>query len=301
MLERIITAIEKSLGSQGEIVPNYWAKDKDSGRKRQIDIAVFIKDSYRDFFCMIEVRDWKNPIGSSYVDQIIKKKDSVNADKAIIVSASGFYKPAIDKAKKYSIGTLIFEELDKVNWFEWLGCDHVTFFNHIFTNINKIDIIFNIPQEEFEQIGFNGLEFQRNDKIFIIPENNIMLSLPQVIKNCINQNPKIGETLPLDGGKVTKDLRMQITDNLYLITEQGNLPVKIITVNVDLHLEIHKSPIEPHIYRDAEKNTTIAQVITASLPESLGKGKMTITVPGDGEIGGKTISVNILKIDDKDS
>ena len=175
-LEKIITAIEKSLPSNGKIIPNYRVKDKDTkGQLRQIDIAVMIKDAYRDIFCMIEIKDWKKRrVGGPEIDKIRGIKDSVNADKAIIVSKSGFTKPALEKANKHSIGTMIFEDVTRVNWFEWIQFDSVDFFELKFFDIKYVNIILDIPQEIVKSIKLitNRSELKRNDKILIIPKNN---------------------------------------------------------------------------------------------------------------------------------
>jgi hypothetical protein len=296
--EKIITAIESSLPSNGKIFPDYRVEDKDTGQLRQIDIAIINKDAYREIFCIIEVRDTTRRVGSPYIDQIIKKKDSVNAHKAIIVSKSGFSKPAIKKAKKYSIGTLTFNDLDEVNWFEWIRFDSINFSELIFYDIKYVNIHLDMPQEIAKSIKLitDQSELKKDDKIFIIPEESTKLSISHILLKCINQNPHIRNVMPLDGSIIPVVFPIKIYDKLNAMTTHGNFPVKSITVKVDLQLKISKSPIKAHVYRDLGENKTIAQVITATLPVSTGKKKMTVTVPGEGKIGGKPISVNIHDI-----
>lgn len=302
-LENIITAIEKSLPSQGKVIPNYRVKDKETGRSRQIDIAIINKDAYREIFCMIEVKDLSRRVVSPDIEKLKGIKESVNAHKAIIVSRSGFSKPAIIKAKIHSIETLTFEDIDKVNWFEWIKFDSIDFSELIFYDITYVNIHLDMPQEIAKSIKLitNQSELKRNDKIFIIPEKNTKLSIPQIILKCLNQNPQLRKKMPLDGSIIPVILPIKINDKLNAMTTHGNFPVKSVTVQVDLQLKISKSPIKAHVYRDLGENKTIAQVVTATLPVSTGKKKMTVTVPGEGKIGGKTISVNIQDIDDDNS
>lgn len=301
MAEKIITVIEQSLGSQGEIIQNYKVRDKETGQMRDIDIAILIKDSYRNIFYMIEVRNRKKPIGSPYVEQIIKKKDSVHADKAFIVSTSGFYKPALEKAKINSIGTLTFEDVDKVNWFEWLGCKHMDSYTWEILFYRNLDVNLNIPNEEINSIKFDYKLSQFRKKIFITTKNKKKLSLSQLVKAFLVQNPQLGNMMPKDNSIVTRKFQIHTTDEIQLITKKRNIPINFIIAEVDLQLNIGKSPLNAHVYRDLEKNKTIAQVITTTFSTSSGKKKIALTVPGEGEIGGKTISVNIFNIDDEDS
>jgi hypothetical protein len=296
--ERIITAIERSLSSTGKIIRNYKVKDKDTGRSRQIDIAVIIKDTYRNIFCMIEVKDHKRQIDSPEIDKIIGIRNSVNANKAIMVSKSGFTKPALEKAKKNSIGTLTFEDIEKINWFEWIGFDFIRSFKWTIHSYKSVDIVLNVPQEKIESIPFNQPKF--DDKIFFNIEKK-RLSLSQIIRICLAQNHQLSDIMPEDNSIIPISLNIEISNDLFLNTKQGNYPVKSINVVIDLQLTRHKSPINVHIYRDIEKDEIIAQVITASVPLMKGKRKIALAVPGNGNIGGKKISINLLKLDDDKS
>ena len=103
--------------------------------------------------------------------------------------------------------------------------------------------------------------------------------------------------MPLYGTIVTRKIPIQITDELSVITKQGNFPIKSIIAEIDLKVTKHRLPIKAHTYRNVGKDETIAQVFTTILPTSLGKKKMTVTIPGKGKIGGRTISVNVHDIE----
>jgi hypothetical protein len=299
-LEKIITAIEKSLPSQGKVIPNYRVKDKETGRSRQIDIAIINKDAYREIFCMIEVKDLSRRVGSPDIEKLKGIKESVNAHKAIIVSRSGFSKPAIKKAKIHSIETLTFEELDKENWFDWIGFDKMEFLNWEILYYRNGTIILT-PPVKIETIDFDIKLSQFRKKVFINPINSKKLSLSDLMKACLTQNPQLSAYIPLDGSIVTRKIPIRLTDELSLITKQGNFPIQTIIAEIDLKVTKHKLPIKAHTYRNVGKDETIAQVFTAILPTSSGKKKMTVSVPGKGKIGGRTITVNVHDIEEDNS
>ena len=108
--------INKLLHHKYAVTPNDKIKDKHTGRLRQIDISIRTHDGPTECLGIIEARCRKRPVTTEYVEQIAEKKRSVGAHSAYIVSSSGFYETAIDKAKHLGIGSLTYKEAFDVDW-----------------------------------------------------------------------------------------------------------------------------------------------------------------------------------------
>jgi hypothetical protein len=116
LFEDLVYTISKCLHERAEVVLDDRLPDKDTGRKRQIDISVCLKDGPAEFLAIIEARDRSRPVGVEYIEQVESKRKSVCADKAVVVSNKGFYKNALEKARSYRIYTLTLKEARENDW-----------------------------------------------------------------------------------------------------------------------------------------------------------------------------------------
>jgi hypothetical protein len=114
--ERLVSWISSCLHRNAVITPNDKLIDKFTGKKRQIDISIKVTNGPIEFIAIVEARDRSRPVGISYVEEINQKKESVNANIAIIVSNQGFYQTALIKAKAYGIQTITLKKALSNDW-----------------------------------------------------------------------------------------------------------------------------------------------------------------------------------------
>ena len=95
--ERIVAAVHAAQHKGAEVT---WNEDIDG---RQFDVVVRFKFGFYDYLTLIECKDHKKPVEVGEVDAFVTKKTDAHADKAIMVSASGFQTGARDVAKKHGI------------------------------------------------------------------------------------------------------------------------------------------------------------------------------------------------------
>jgi hypothetical protein len=114
--ENLVAKIEKAFAGSAEVKQNDYLLDFTTGEKRQVDITIRSKVVEYLILIIVECRDHKKPVGSGYVEEICTKRDCVKANKAVIVSSSGFSKPAIRKAKNFGITLLNLEDANNFPW-----------------------------------------------------------------------------------------------------------------------------------------------------------------------------------------
>lgn len=116
IFEDLVYTIAKCLHERAEVVLDDKLVDKTTGRKRQIDISIRLKDGPTEFLAIVEARDRSRPVGVEYIEQVKSKCEAVGANKAVIVSNKGFYKTALEKARVYAIDTFTLREARENDW-----------------------------------------------------------------------------------------------------------------------------------------------------------------------------------------
>ncbi len=115
--EQLVALLEAALGEEDRVdvqSPDY-IPDRDTGRKREVDVAVRIKSGTHQVLIILECRDRQNVEDVTWIEQLASKRSSVGADKAIAVSTSGFSEPARRKARACMIELRTLQEFKGIS------------------------------------------------------------------------------------------------------------------------------------------------------------------------------------------
>jgi hypothetical protein len=82
---------------------------------RQFDVTIRFKNGFYDYLTVIECKDYKKPVAVEKVDALATKSRDAKADKAVMVSASGFQKGAIKVAQKHNISLFTLKSLSSTS------------------------------------------------------------------------------------------------------------------------------------------------------------------------------------------
>lgn len=91
-------------------------RDKVTDDEREVDVLLAGSAGAYQFTIGIEVVSWGRPAGTPWVEQMRTKHENLPIDKLVLVSESGFTKPAEVKAKFYGIETLTVEAALNLDW-----------------------------------------------------------------------------------------------------------------------------------------------------------------------------------------
>jgi hypothetical protein len=91
-------------------------RDAQTGEDREVDIVIETKAGIHPLRIGIEVIDHKRPASSPWIESIAQKHEDLPIDKSIVVSRSGFYQPALLKAKARKIDTLTIDQAMASDW-----------------------------------------------------------------------------------------------------------------------------------------------------------------------------------------
>jgi hypothetical protein len=97
MFERIVAAIHVAEQKGATVLWN----EKINGR--QFDVTVRYKHGLYEYLTVVECKDYSKSVPAEKIDALVTKSRDAHADKAIMVSASGFQNGAVEVAKKHGI------------------------------------------------------------------------------------------------------------------------------------------------------------------------------------------------------
>ena len=114
--QRIVTLLNATLGGQASVVESAMLRDKVTQEDREVDVLITICAANYSVAIGVEVVSWSRPAGTPWVERMRAKHDNLQIDKLILVSQSGFTRPAIEKARFYGIETLTVERACATDW-----------------------------------------------------------------------------------------------------------------------------------------------------------------------------------------
>jgi hypothetical protein len=212
-------------------------KDVVTGRMREVDISIRCKIGTFEFLTIIENRNRKNVDDVTWVEQVKTKKEDLRAEKALMVTTSGFTAPAIKKAKHNGIILRVLRDFRADELIDWMN-------NFIFkTQALNLDIKSLIMV--FENVEDVFL-FQINvcDKKFKFETDGEYVCLADIISS---QTQKYRDyfynDLKWDGPPVNKALKIDIDPSNKIVFEHENEIYYLNTIDVVLACSLNTKTV----------------------------------------------------------
>jgi hypothetical protein len=114
--QKLLTAIHACIASSVSVEESALLTDKETGEQREVDIVVRSQVGDYPLVLSVEVRDRSRRAGSGWVEEMAGKHQALQTNKLVLVSKSGFTKPAMEKARAREIETLTIEEACVTDW-----------------------------------------------------------------------------------------------------------------------------------------------------------------------------------------
>lgn len=295
-LESLVSWINECLHDKAEITPNEYFIDKDTGKKRQIDISIKLKDGPIEFLAIVEVRDRSRPVGVEYIEQVKSKKESVNADMAIIVSKEGYYKTAIQKAEKYGIRLFTAEEALKDNWSKSISNLKSIIVRSIQGNatmyiLEKSRQRIIDPSDEFQEISKKS---SKSDLIFVDKDGKPFKSKSDLF-SVATQARSLWNRLKV-GEENKKNLKIYCPFNMeekaYFPNKSNKLiPIEFVCFHGDFWIE--EKLVSPQVFQYKDGDKTLAEIMKLDMSNNQFV-EMLIKDPDEIDKD-RTISVRIKK------
>ncbi|MGN6553746.1 MAG: restriction endonuclease [Verrucomicrobiota bacterium] len=306
--EDLVTWITRCLHERAVITPNDKIPDVDTGRLRQLDISIRLKDGPTEFLAIVEVRDRSRPVGEDYIEQVSQKCRSVCAHAGFIVSSSGFCETAVKKAEALNIRLFTLEEATSLNWTQCLQIREINQFRDRWDNV-----LFLFLEPETNRIIsphdslVQAIKADPNAKVLVNAQNEAKFSLGEITAMVINQNRDyfFQETTILNGRhrkRVFVDLRNTPNETILYFQGRAGTRCKVekLGIEVDCWKELRKLPVVLSKYLNPATGKAIAEVASATIdvwgdPHKL---EMLATLPDEAHENGTKILMRMQKLDD---
>lgn len=114
--QRLILAIHKQLAGHASVTESGMLRDRVSGELREVDVVISAREAGYDLVIGVECCDHARKATVEWVEQKCAKHASLATNKLVLVSRSGFTRPATRKAQLYGAVPLALEQTLAVDW-----------------------------------------------------------------------------------------------------------------------------------------------------------------------------------------
>jgi hypothetical protein len=248
-LEKVISLLEGQLQQSGiQVKSPDFLPDRDTGTPREVDISLRGQIGSSDILAIIECRDHsKHPQDITWIEQVICKRSSVNADKVLAVSSSKFSEPARIKAEKNNIELRTLDEInpdDVKDWF--VKCPYMIIHR---LHYEPIHVNFYPQNPDGQEINTNAPIFKRKIDNKSVSFNDIWLNLPTDVTH---------KDVPLDGSKIKRKIILKFEnkeDRFQVSTKSGDVDIESLELDAILWIVEEKvPPASMKAYRNKDKD-----------------------------------------------
>jgi hypothetical protein len=117
MFQDLVELLERHLAPAGtRVFGSRLLKDLVTGEEREVDIVIETTVGPHPVRVGVEVIDHGRKASSPWIESIAKKHEHLEIDKTIVVSRSGFHRPALAKAAACKIDAFTFAEATALDW-----------------------------------------------------------------------------------------------------------------------------------------------------------------------------------------
>jgi hypothetical protein len=188
--ERVIAGIQKFAEIGATVVHDDRITGKKTKRMRQIDVSVRVKQGLSEYLLIVECKRTKRKISLDKIEALITKMHDVGADRALLVTNSGYQVGAIEAARAHNIElrtlteqiqdwtSVVKSEVMRFPFFAGADFDH----DPLETPLMRAGL----------PVSYEGIKFLR------IAEGKPSVTLADLIRNIALQIYEKGERLPAE-------------------------------------------------------------------------------------------------------
>src|SRR6266404_5861273 len=190
IFERVIAGIQKLTDFGATVIHNDRIKGLATRRMRQIDVSVRFKQAQSEYLLIVECKLSKRKVSVDKVEAFITNMPDVGADRALMVTNTGYQTGAVEAARAHNIDLRTLTE-HVHDWTTVIKKDVVRFpffagaeFDH--------DPLDSTIQKQWPSISYEDIKFFRT------AEQKPQVTFADLVKNIATQLYKRGERLPAE-------------------------------------------------------------------------------------------------------
>lgn len=114
--QRLVTLLSAALADHAVVTESAMLTDRVTREEREVDILISVSTASYQMNICIEVVSWGRVADTPWIEKMMAKHADLPTDKLVLVSESGFSKPATIKAAHNRIETLTIEDASNADW-----------------------------------------------------------------------------------------------------------------------------------------------------------------------------------------
>lgn len=255
-LEVLVEALENSnLDKNSNIISPAYLEDKVSKSMREIDVLITQGQGHHQIKMAFECKDWIKKVGCPEVEAFANKIEHLAIHKAIIVSASGFSKPAIKKANFYNISCLSMESVPQIDWVLFDSC--------VVKTTKPIRNEWFIDGDEPEIKNIKSMKVIHDDG-YKLDETFMNENATKIISEFVDIDPLLIDK------EYSYTFKLLFTGFKIIDLDTSN-EYKATSIECTLTFKVIESsaPVKPFIYRDEVEDQIVSEGVT--IPVQLSK------------------------------
>jgi len=284
-LESLVKAVEEIFLPAGfEVIHRSKAFNDEGTQLAEFDLEIRGRVGSTDFKWLIECRDRpsEGSAPSSWIEQLVGRRNRFHFDKVTAVSTTGFSGPATKYAKEEGIEIRKVKEINVQGTLDWLGTDSI-FFMCTYTRVKKAGALIpksiGLKRAQAAARVLNSSLF--NDLIFFQPDDNAAYSANYMFNWYTKKHPGI-----ISGMKANAEPREVYAkigtpagaSRLQIITDEG--PAEVVQVHLvgDVYLRLADIPVSQIQQYYAQDGAILSESFTESVEFDVGEQVKKIDV-----------------------
>ncbi|TMU54811.1 restriction endonuclease [Flagellimonas algicola] len=245
LLVKFLESIE--LPGNATVTSPDYIEDKDTGQPREVDISIRCKVGTIPLLIVLECRDRKAIQGTPWVEEVIGKVNSINADKAVLISSSGFSEPAKKKAKLNGLVLRNFEDINQEDVASWFKAEVMTLTYKRY-ELTKVSIDLYKGEEISDEDKENMKQYLTAspiDKIYRTNPTGELVSLNNIFWNSIPENFFDSISVGKENWDF-KNFKFNFTNRsscYQLVADGRHIDIKTITLNTYCWRDLMEIPV----------------------------------------------------------
>lgn len=245
-VQDIARRIESALGSDCDVKSPDHLVDRVTGRRREIDFTIRSTVGSQSVLVIGECRKRAAKVDVTFVEQVVQKRADVKADRAIIVSTTGFTKGGRQKADHENISLMTLTEALEDKWPPWLALSSMEVLQRRFQVMQlRFERARNGgPEEGLVEIG----EFRTTDKIILLSDGAEWGTVNQLVSRALREHNVVDKLDPKNE-PITDVVPIELRGiPLYLRVDGELVQIHRVVAELKLWAESTRVPIQAFQY-----------------------------------------------------
>jgi hypothetical protein len=238
-LQRVIASIHSQLDSNAIVTESKMLRELTTENEREVDIVIEASVGDCNTIVSVECTARSRPASVEWVERMWAKHSNLPTDKLVLVSKSGYYRPALVKAKQLNIDTFTLEQAKDVDWTAIVNKVHRVI-------LQALDArTFVLAESKKDDIGEASITALSHEQLLFTSNEEISTTVAEVVDAVLASKKLNAHTIDLVDEDEEKGfaISLSLAPGTHTITAEGN-KLEISMLHIMLEAVHSATPID---------------------------------------------------------